>query len=298
MAAASSTLSTSASSPHGTQRHRSGASSSSSSSASGPRVVLRDLPDPLQICVASFLPALAAVRMGAAAKWCRALYPSQARGTLELRQWPLEEGPPESLDEYERTEWVTSHAMTLARLLRRLPELDSLKLVMRDRARATSCWVSLDHVLGQALLLLPPRARLSEIYFCGESCHRVSRSGENFLVLAIVAGKTPGLQSLRRGEQRYKRGNIVCLASNFALLASSIKVGHLPSLTSLQISADDLHLVLDAYEHRHECGEPQAMVKELEVIDYADTDKEVDPSFLKELLLLPCFGRLSCADRL
>lgn len=85
-------------------------------------------------------------------------------------------------------------------------------------------------------------------------------------------------------------------ASDFAILTSSIKVGHLPSLTNLQIAADELHLVLDAYEHRHEYGEPQAMVKELVVIEYADTDKEVDPSFLKELLLLPCFGRLQVLD--
>lgn len=241
-------------------------------------------------CLPPFLPALAAVRMGAAARWSHALYPSQARGTLGLRQWPLEEGPPEPPHEYERMEWVTSHAMTLARFLRQLPELDSLKL--RDRATATSC-TTLRHILGQALLMLPPRPRLSEINLDELSYDYETNTGESLLVLAIVAGKTPGLRVLSatgRGDL-----TILDICRNTKLVASSIEMGHLPCLTHLQIWAADLPTFLDAYKRRHERGEPQAMVEALEVVNYFDWEDE-DPRFLRELLLLPSFGQLQVLD--
>ena len=80
--------------------------------------------------------------MGAAAKWLHALYPSQATGTLRLRCQPLDEGPPEPPDNVERMEWVTSHAITLARFLRQLPELDNLELIMPLWAGKTSCAIT------------------------------------------------------------------------------------------------------------------------------------------------------------
>lgn len=51
---------------------------------------------------------------------------------------------------------------------------------------------------------------------------------------------------------------------------------------------------MDAFKRRHERGEPQAVVEELEVSGCGEL--EDDPLVLRELLLLPCFGRLQALD--
>lgn len=142
------------------QRHRGTAPAAAPASSAPPPSITRllDLPDHLQSTIASFLPGTAAIQMGAASKACHALYPLQVKA-LVLRQWALAEGELPT----NEVRWklsVMSHAVTLARLLYQMDNLESIAI---ENKKGKGVWM--DHCLGHALLLLPPRARLSEICF-------------------------------------------------------------------------------------------------------------------------------------
>ena len=255
------------------------------------------------------------MRLARASKWCQQIYPQQIKDKLVLSKRPLkawknwqdEWGMDSSADSDDMDgslgadEWrrnLVSFAEPLARLLRKLPNLNSIELVDTNKHSP------LDHVLGKALLSEPRyvMARLSEIKLgkCGLGL-AMPEGMSHLLVQAIADGRTPGLRRLVEGFSNEEDGGWLAIGQNEKVevgvqLAEAVGSGHLPCLTELKLIPGTLAAFWSAFGRRHEDGQLQAMMEKLHLtIGRAEMNNQ-EVSALKELLVLPCFGKLEAID--
>jgi hypothetical protein len=247
----------------------------------------------VQNVLVSYLPAVAAVRLGLVSKVCHELYPKHIHGKLALNNWRWgKEKGMEGGNATDDGKWmlqVMSNAKHLARFLRQMPQIGSIELKGGD---GTSQPNPLEFVLGQALLSLPPREHLSEIELGVWGLGKAKPDGEfHLLVQAIAEGKTPRLRRLIETEACFDERT-----ENMQRLAEALGNGYLPCLTELRLMPDTLEAFWSAFGRRVADKQLQAMVEELEVGEDDDEVQEEEMRALKALLLLPCFGRLNALN--